>query len=224
MTRLSPLAAAAGLALLVGACASAQPVGPLTAISASRADENRFEVTEIAERLSVAIARDGSGLSDVDRDAVARFAADWDARGRGNVVVEAPPAGGDGALVAAQIRRTLAQAGVPERFVEQRPARSATAVELTFLRYEARLAECPSYGAIDMSNVGTGASPRFGCAINQNILAMVEDPGDLAGPRAMDPASSARRSVVMGRYILGQPTMQQLNDDMRATLSQVAGQ
>ena len=47
---------------------------------------------------------------------------------------------------------------------------------------------------------------NFGCSVQHNIAAMVADPRDLLGPRAMDVADAVRRGMVMDHYEKGEIT------------------
>ncbi len=46
----------------------------------------------------------------------------------------------------------------------------------------------------------------FGCATQQNLAAMVENPLDLLYPRAVSPADAARRAAVLDKYRKGEVT------------------
>ena len=51
---------------------------------------------------------------------------------------------------------------------------------------------------------------------------MVADPADFASPRASDPSSAARRSVILERYRQGQQTHANRSNEERVTVSTVA--
>jgi pilus assembly protein CpaD len=42
--------------------------------------------------------------------------------------------------------------------------------------------------------------PNYGCAIQSNFAAMVEDPDDFLAPRGLAPATGASRSAVIRKY------------------------
>lgn len=46
---------------------------------------------------------------------------------------------------------------------------------------------------------------NHGCATQHNLAAIVENPGDLLGPRAETQPDAARRQTSIGRYRSGQP-------------------
>jgi len=50
------------------------------------------------------------------------------------------------------------------------------------------------------------SASNFGCAVNANLAAQIADPRDIAGPRAMTPASAGRRTVVFDKYAAGEQT------------------
>jgi pilus assembly protein CpaD len=215
---------ALGLAVIVSACASAQPQTPATFTTASRADERMIEVTEIAERLSLAApAGNEAALSDIDRSQIIQFANDWDEQGRGKLIVTRPTAGANAAeaeAIAIQAQSVLVASGMSATDIQMRGGGEPGPVVLSFVRYEAKAPDCPSAASINLAAIGNGASPRFGCAVNANIVAMLDDPGDLLGPRPMGPANSQRRAIVMGKYVMGEATAQNLSNDQRSLISE----
>lgn len=64
----------------------------------------------------------------------------------------------------------------------------------------------------------------FGCAMQANLAAEVEDPSDLLEPRADAPRDSNRRGTVMQAYRAGQTTHAIRDADERSTVSNVASQ
>jgi pilus assembly protein CpaD len=81
-----------------------------------------------------------------------------------------------------------------------------TQVELNYIAYSASTNVCGTWTQ-DLSKTADNATPRnFGCAVQQNIAAMVADPRDLLGPRPMDGMDVDRRTAVLGHYEKGEIT------------------
>jgi len=158
------------------------------------------------------------GLTDRQLADVQSFALEWRARGRGPLVLQVPQGGADSSKTRAAlptVRAALAGAGVPSRsirqsrYVAEGPEHLAP-LRLAFPVIEARVphpcGEWPDDGG------GTGqvnenlAYENFGCASQQNLAAMVDDPEDFIRPRPETPADAARRATVMGKYRKGEST------------------
>lgn len=160
------------------------------------------------------------GLTDRQVADVQAFAQDWRRRGRGPMTTNTP-VGGSGEAASrhavAEIRRALAAAGVPSRGVSvmryeaDGPGHLAP-VRLLYPIIEARLPhECGHWPeAIGGGTLAAKNANRddwnFGCASQQNMAAMVEDPEDFLRPRAETPADAARRATVHGKYRAGDTT------------------
>ena len=64
---------------------------------------------------------------------------------------------------------------------------------------------------------------NFGCATQRNLAAMVANPRDLVEPRGMTPRDSARRDVIMGKYVRGDTTIAKKGNEETAKVSDVSG-
>lgn len=79
---------------------------------------------------------------------------------------------------------------------------------LAFTAYRAIAPNCPTLNRIDLASSRTNdPQPRFGCALQANLAAMVADPADLIGARASDPSDVLRRATVLDKYRAGQSTI-----------------
>ena len=80
-------------------------------------------------------------------------------------------------------------------------------------------AQQPFAGAVGRDQFGDDLGPsdvaeygqnrqywNFGCAAQRNLAAMVDNPADLAQPRADQPSYTSRRSVVLDKYRKGEAT------------------
>ena len=75
-----------------------------------------------------------------------------------------------------------------------------------FAAYQTVIPKCgTSWGKVSATHTNKPMD-NFGCAVNANIAAQIANPGDLAEPRAVDPADVQRRTFVIDKYRQGQPT------------------
>jgi pilus assembly protein CpaD len=99
-------------------------------------------------------------------------------------------------------------------------------VEINYVAYKARTEKCGDWSD-DLGFTARNDTPKnFGCAVQQNIAAMVADPRDLLGPRPLGESDGARRVTVMGKYETGEITSANkrstaLGNEQSGTSSQV---
>lgn len=62
---------------------------------------------------------------------------------------------------------------------------------------------------------------NFGCATENNLAAMVEDPRDLHAPRTMTPRDSNRRDEVFERYRRGEETAARTRTDDAGMIGEI---
>jgi pilus assembly protein CpaD len=192
----------AGLGFGLAACATNQSPTELTLVTPTEADNYAPTVREAAERFEMP----ATGLETADVYTLGEFAGAWNTYGRGPIYLSQPA---DGAEATRQAHTALINAGVPADAIVVTPT-GAGPVAVSFARLEAVAAPCPPVGYTRMEDSATVRRPNsLGCAVNANLAAMIADPADLAGPRAMTPADAARRAVVMDKYQAGQPTAAQ---------------
>ena len=77
---------------------------------------------------------------------------------------------------------------------------SGGAVEVIATRYVATAPACPSLAIVGPSVNDNDFEPTLGCSNRGNLAAMVNDPADLLGSRAVAPADGARAGAVIERY------------------------
>ncbi|MBS0386779.1 MAG: CpaD family pilus assembly protein [Proteobacteria bacterium] len=220
-----------GLSAL-GACAtSAIPpahMGPV----ASRADSHVIAVTQTSARLEIDVAPGDTALTDKARTDLSRFAAAYLRYGHGALILSTPSGGANAnaaSMLAGQTRTSLMDAGVSYNAVAGSTYDAGDAanapIVVSFARFEAEAPNCrPIYEQDLAHQEDNQAWESFGCAMQANLAAMVEDPADLLHPRADGPRDSNRRGTVMGHYRAGEVTHATRDNDERATVSNVASQ
>jgi pilus assembly protein CpaD len=94
-------------------------------------------------------------------------------------------------------------------------------VDVSYITYTATTAPCGDWSE-NLAYTADNQTPKnFGCAVQQNIAAMVADPRDLLGPRTFDAADANRAAVVVSAYEQGKPTAAQKTTDQSAAISDV---
>jgi pilus assembly protein CpaD len=112
-----------------------------------------------------------------------------------------------------EIHSIFAASGVPRNAVyvrNYRPAaESLASIKLNYSKLTATAGPCGLWPQDLGPQAGSGYDRNepywnLGCAQQRNLAAMVDNPADLVQPRGEAPAYSARRSVAIDKYRLGQ--------------------
>lgn len=214
-------AAVAIAALALGACASTRTPEPV----AFDTPLDQFPLKAELAPDELALAPHREGLSANQRAHLAAFVGRWRATDRREVIVRTPEPSADAdavSRIAADVVGTLQALGVPRERVRIGPAAPGAPdapVVVSFLRYQAHVADCASTWD-DLTSTGSNRpTTSFGCTVTANLAAMIADPADLAAPHPMDPGDAARRAVVLGRYRQGQVTSSARDDQAVGTIS-----
>jgi pilus assembly protein CpaD len=95
-------------------------------------------------------------------------------------------------------------------------------VELSYVGYVAHTQDCGDWSSQQASDTFSNLPmANFGCAVQHNIAAQVENPRDIVEPRALGPSDAMRRSTVMSAYENGTPTAANKNADQSVAVSNV---
>jgi pilus assembly protein CpaD len=214
-----------GLSAL-GACATsvAPPPGPVVATAA---DAHRIEVAQTTARMEIAVDAGNPRLTDKAKGDLADFAASYLRMGHGALILSTPSGGNNAdaaSTVAGQARMALVGAGVSYNAVAgstyDASGQNGAPVIVSFARFEAQAPTCAPIYTQDLAHQ-TDNQPwaSFGCAMQANLAAEIEDPNDLLSPRPYDPRDSNRRATVMDLYRRGQVSHAQRDNDERVTIS-----
>jgi len=194
--------------LLVGSCTNEQ--GRFSTDGA----ENHPIVVEPSNRsLKLPFSAPEAGLLPEDADRLEAFVNLYLSEGNGAISVSAPQ-GPDAHAAISYFGERLAQLGVPRSriLVGMREVGSDDKrVELNFVSYAAHTEPCGDWSADLAKTSANDTSPNFGCAVQQNIAAMVSDPRDLMGPQGMTASDATRRTDVVGKYEKGAITQADKN-------------
>lgn len=201
--------------LTLGACATHAPsaISP-EYLEGNALTRNDIQVAKRTEFLEVALSPEDSELSDADRARIRRFIGTYADRGHGPLVLSLPAASSNPQLAVTAVAeaRTIAwERGVQydELSGAAHGAGEAYAqpMILAFQVYDAIAPECVSLATIDYSDVAANNNlPSLGCSVRTNVAAMIADPADLLGNRALAPSDIERREVILEKFRAGEIT------------------
>jgi pilus assembly protein CpaD len=196
--------------------ACAKKVSPYEITGAVPEDYRTMHPITIEEKVSVIdvpVSADSAILPAAQRANVQAFADAFIRSGTSTIAVVAPSGSPNqlaAASIAVQIEAVLRASGVNPRAIDYRVYRASAAekiapVRVAFNSVAAVTQPCGPWMDQSSSNGQNDHYGAFGCASQQNLAAMVENPLDLLYPRGLTPADAARRSTVLEKYRLGQP-------------------
>lgn len=165
--------------------------------------EERYAIKVEKKPVSMGVVPHDGMLSGEQINAISGFATEAKTNAQ-SVVTVRYPSGNPGSREAAQgIAELLVARGVPPskiRAASYSGGRGAP-VEVTFLRKVAVTQACGDWSSNLGVEHGNNGYENFGCSIRHNMAAMVTNPEDFEGPRAMEPALAANRMAALKIYI-----------------------
>jgi pilus assembly protein CpaD len=150
----------------------------------------------------------GPGMSDEDAVRFDAFLADYRLHGNGSLGISVPNGAPAREAITYFAERAAATGIARDKILVSTHdvTNGDWRVDVSYISYTARTARCGDWSE-NLAYSADNQTPRnFGCAVQQNIAAMVADPRDLLGPRPMDDGDTARRMTVMGNYEQGKIT------------------
>jgi pilus assembly protein CpaD len=206
--------------LLAGSCAS--PNDPTFRVPDPEVN-HPIAVEPVYQSVKFPFSVSSAGLMPDDAAKFDAFVNDYMAHGNGAITVTVPSGSYANATIS-YFGERLAERGVPRArvLVGTRAPDGDGRVELGFVAYGAHVANCTDTWNENLTNTWDNQPmPNFGCAVQNNVAAMVADPRDLVQPRTMDDASAARRTAVVGHYEKGEVTSATKTQDQSAIVSDV---
>jgi pilus assembly protein CpaD len=221
-----------GLAVVLGACTHTDEV-----VTASIPDDYRLRhpiaLQEADQSVVIFVARGRGGLSASQRADVMGLAQTWIREGTGAIVADVPvdtPNARAAADSLREIQALLAATGVPPRGIVVRRyhpenPRLMAAIRLNYPKISAVAGPCGAWPEDLGSSIKNKSyfenKPyyNFGCSIQRNMAAMVDNPSDLVQPRPETPPYTARRTAAFEKYRRGEPTAVNYPEGERAKLS-----
>jgi pilus assembly protein CpaD len=217
-------AAAALAALSLAGCHSAFN-GPKDAWS----EQSAHPITVATHIVSgeIHVAKGEAQLSDEERGRVADLAADYHARGFGKLAIAAPEsAGGDKTAMqlAGQMTNVALEEGVDLSAVElssYHPAQADAPILVSYSVYEATPSACADWSKSYAFAPLNHPTPDHGCATQNNLAVMLENPHDLIAARDQQAPDEGRRAFVLQQYRQGQVTSSQKDEQAQGAVSEV---
>ncbi len=199
------LAAAALIAL--GSCASTPDRSP-GMVMADGAANHQITVEPSYRSLKLNWSPQAGGLSPAEQVQFDAFVGDYIGHGNGSIAISAPDVVG-GQEASGWFAARINGMGVSRNKIliaSHDAAGGGMQVEVNYVAYQAHTDKCGDWSD-DLAFTLDNSTPKnFGCAVQQNIAAMVADPRDLLGPRGMGPDDAARRTAIIGNYEQGKIT------------------
>jgi pilus assembly protein CpaD len=194
---------ASGLA----ACSSGELALDDTYVPATHYERYPIEVTRGPVRMEVS-SRHGS-LHPSQINAISAFSRSAKNSGSSRITILRPSAGGASGRVARETYQLLVQSGISSGMISQKtyPGPSKGPVQLTYIRSVAVTRECGDWSTDLATTSNNEVHQNYGCAVQNNIAAMVVNPDDFVAPRPTTPAYAAMRTpgVMSVRPIAGTP-------------------
>ncbi len=177
--------------------------------------------------LSMAIAVGGRDrkLLPEKRDELQMFLNYYRNQGTGRITVQMPvrpSAQASIEQVAHEMQREMEDMSIGPESLRVRKYVSRDAypvIRLSFERYVAKASECGGWNQNLGQDENNGNSDYWGCAMQNNLAAMVANPRDLKGPRGWSPRDARRRDKVFDKHIKGEVTGAQRSNDERVDVS-----
>ena len=205
MTKMRILSTAAAMpfaALCLSACASEPARAPLL----NPLSQYSMKVETGVDRIALAPHRDG--LTETQRQALKALAGRRAETDGGVVTVSLPRKPADVAAAsraadAAQAELVSAGARVTRSIYESDDPQAPLLVSFDYSK--AAIPLCGRWD--DLTKTGDNrVYGNFGCAVTANMAAQIAHPADIIRPHAEDPADTARRMTVLGKYEEGKST------------------
>ncbi len=207
MTPRSPFHFFCAAALLaLGSCAATPDRSP-GMVMADGAVNHPITVEPSYRALKLDWAPQVGGLAPAEEVQFDAFVGDYIAHGNGSIAISAPDIVG-GQEAAGWFASRINAMGVSRDkiLIAGHDAAGGMQVEVNYVSYQAHTDKCGDWSD-DLAFTLDNSTPKnFGCAVQQNIAAMVADPRDLLGPRALGPDDAGRRTTVIGNYEQGKVT------------------
>ena len=186
-----------------------------------------IHVVPVKEEMSVVVSPYAFAVSLEDKKRVAAFTSAFKQVGHGEMWIVAPEGSENSASsigAVAELSAVMVEQGLSRQEIKMRSYQasgSEAPITIRFVRFAAKTKPCGDWSRNVAFEPLNGSSPNFGCASQSNLATLVEDPLDLAKPRALDPADPARRVTVLGKYKAGEATGATRTDEESGNVSNV---
>lgn len=204
---LQKLGLALALPLALAACMG-DPVGGLGPAPLTPTSRFTLQVEPDIDRVALAVHE--TGLSGAQQNALVALSDRFGVQGGSVLRIEAP-SGGDpvSADFAWRVKAALEALVAPGQVVQvvgyEAPDPRAP-VLVGFETVRAVVPRCGTYWGSMTRTAANDSASNFGCAVNANLAAQIDNPRDIVTPRGMPPVDTGRRAVVYDNYRKGEAT------------------
>jgi pilus assembly protein CpaD len=225
------LLASAALLLALAAC---KPVDSRT-VTGGVPDDYRvahpISIEESVDTMDVPVGLNSQHLTGGIRANVQGFGLKF-LNSRSAVIAIVVPQGSANARVAGwlanEIQDALIGAGVSPKSIELRSYRAnrseqTAPIRLAYARIAAKTAACGPWDESMMMKKDNTNYAAYGCASQQNLAAMVDNPLDLLYPRVSTPSYAGRRQKVLDNYGQGTATKGDYSGEGGGSVAQGVG-
>lgn len=211
---LARVAVAGGLAFALAACASGNvDLTETQSLPDSYHTNHPIFLQDEVATLDIPVAANATGLADGASSNIQFFASRFIASHTSVIAVVAPSGSPNqvaAAAVAVQVEDVLRKSGVNPAAIDYRvykagPDEKLAPVRVAFNRVVADTDKCGNWSDQLSDSYLNHHYKNYGCATQQNLAAMMDNPLDLLYPRGLTPADAARRAEVLGKYRKGEP-------------------
>lgn len=225
------LMASAALLLAVAACKPVDSHITTGGVPDDYRVNHPISIEESVDTMDVPVGMNSQHLTAAMRSNVQGFAIRY-LNSRSAVIAIVTPRGSRNervaGWVASDIQDVLIGAGVNPRSIEVRGYRAShgeqtAPIRLAYARIAAKTAPCGPWQQSMMANKDNTNYDAYGCASQQNLAAMVDNPLDLLYPRAMTPVDATRRAGVLDKYRTASPTQGDYSKEPGGTVVQGVG-
>lgn len=162
----------------------------------------RYPIKVEKKPVKLALASKAS-LQPAQVNALSAFARQARASGMPRIAVRRPSGGGNGAALSRNIAAVLVQQGIPAEAIVQAtyPGSAKDPVEVGYVRSVAITKECGDWSDNLSTTYLNRAAPNHGCAVTQNMAAMVVNPDNFVVPDAMPAAPAYKRVLLINQFV-----------------------
>ena len=166
--------------------------------------EETFPITVAEQSVKLTLESHADGLRKAEESEVIRFGQQAAKRATTPVTVGYPTGDRHARALANQVSALIIRQGVSRGSVLVTPhdGRGGLVI-LAFGMKVAQTKPCGDWSENLRGNQFNGSGPNFGCAVQQNMAAMIADPDDLERPRQMTPQQSSSQSAALEAYNKG---------------------
>jgi pilus assembly protein CpaD len=197
-------AAAIAAVLFAGSCAAPANDDPVR--TADPEVNHPIVVDQTTNSLRLSFTAADAGLMPDDAARFDAFVGTYLASGNDKAISITVPNGPTAQQTITYFGERLASYGVPRsRIMVGYRKDNDPRVELDYVSYTAHTDQCGNWS--QASEIASNLPMEdFGCSVQHNIAAQIDNPHDLIAPRDMGQADAVRRGVVMGHYQKGEVT------------------